>query len=93
MPWYQTQQGTFTNVEEIPFTLVFSGSATGIILVDTAFTVQFKAQVSASNTPASLELRRRLKEERRASALRHEQGRLLSVLSPPAASSAGKTNP
>jgi hypothetical protein len=87
LPWYQTQQGTFTNVEEIPFILAFAGSSTGIILVDAVFTVQFKSQVSPSNTPALYELRRRLKEERRAGLMRHEQVRLLSVLSPIPASS------
>lgn len=83
MPWYQTVLGTFPAVAEVPFTFCFFGTSTGVIKFEVRYTVEFKSQAAAGNTPQSILLAERLREEREAQRVAKERGRLLEVLALP----------
>jgi len=81
LPWYQTSTGTMTSVEEVPATLVYSGSTAGAVQVEIVFSVQFKAQVPTTSTPVALALTDRIRKERLELKVLAEKRRLMEVLS------------
>jgi hypothetical protein len=84
LPWYQTVLGAFPAVAEVPFTFCAVGSATGAIRVELWYTVEFKSQSAAANTPLSVVFAQRLREEREAQRTAKERGKLLGIMSSPA---------
>jgi len=80
-PWYQTVLGSFPAVSEVPFTFCAFGTATGAIQVELRYTVEFKSQSAAANTPLSVACVQRLREEREALRAAKERSKLVGLLS------------
>jgi len=80
IPWYKTITGTADATEEYPGQLIFVGTGTETITVETRGVFEFKGSVATANTPAALKLREELRELRQSRAHEAERLRLLSVL-------------
>jgi len=80
-PWYNTILGSFPTTSEVPFTFCAFGTSTGVIQVELKYTVEFKSQAAAGNTPLSVACIQRLREEREALRAAKERGKLLGLLS------------
>jgi len=80
-PWYQTFTGTFTASQSTPFTLCWAGGGgTSTILTELFFTLEFKSQANTADTPMSLQLAARVREERALSILAQERNGVLRLL-------------
>ncbi len=94
-PWYKTVQGTPDTSEEIVGYVFLTGSGTNSVLLEFEGDMQFKEGIAPANTPAAVELRRRLREEQAQRLVAKERANVLalisnSTLAPSAATSTGR---
>jgi len=82
LPWYKTVVGTATDEEEQVGWLCLAGTGTNIVNVEFYVTVDFKGAVATANTPAMVELARKMREERLKAAAERRRSYLLLALSP-----------
>lgn len=84
-PWYKTIPGTADATEEAPGYVCVAGSGTDAYRVEFKGAFEFKTSVNSANTPLSVELRARIREERRQIVIARERKALLGVIAPAAA--------
>ncbi len=82
-PWYKTVAGTADVTEEVVGTLCFAGGATDTLYYELRGEIEFKGALPTTSTPLALELRSKLREERRNALLERERKELLKVFSLP----------
>jgi hypothetical protein len=80
LPWYKSVAGGADATEESPGIMVFAGTGTDTVVVEFRGVLEFKTAVATGNTPLALELRARVRDERRLLEQQGERARLLAVL-------------
>jgi len=80
LSWYKTIQGSADSSEEIVGYLFFTGSGTNTVLCEVFGEMEFKEAIAPANTPAALEVLKRLREMRIEEHRVREQKSLLKVL-------------
>lgn len=83
LPWYKTVAGTADATEEAPGYICLGGSATSAYTIELRGVYEFKTSVATTNTPMEVELRRRIREERRRVADLAERTKILQVIATP----------
>ncbi len=82
--WYKTVPGSTDPSEEQPGSFAFfSVTAAAIARFEAYFVLTFKDQIAIGNTPIERELRKRIRDERKANLTRVARERVLTVLSTP----------
>ncbi len=81
-PWYKAVNGTFDATEEAPGYLVVKATAASTYNVELRFSVTFKEQVAAANTPAELDIIRARMMLRQKTAADAEKRKLFQALAP-----------
>ncbi len=87
LPWYKTIPGTNTQEEEIAGVLCFAGTGTNAIAAEYYVTFEFKGPIATANTPAMVDLLRRVHAERVKAAASKRREALLADLGTVARSS------
>jgi hypothetical protein len=79
-PWYKSIAGAADPTEESPGTLILRGTGTDTYTLEVRGVFEFKTSVSTANTPAALQLRKRVREERLANLVLAERDILMKIL-------------
>ncbi len=82
-PWYKTIPGAADPTEEQPGVICLAGNTTTLFILEVRGAFEFKGAVATANTPAMVNARARIHQERVISALRKERDVLLKVLGNP----------
>jgi len=80
-PWYKTIPGAADATEEAPGSIQIVGSATSAFSIEMVALFEFKTAVSTGNTPLEVQIRQKIREERRQRADMLERDRLLKTMS------------
>lgn len=83
LPWYKTIAGTADATEEAPGYIVLSGSTTSSFSLEFRGVMEFKTSLATANTPLAIEMRSRIREERRKAMDANERIKLLKLVSSP----------
>lgn len=89
-PWYKTIPGTADPTEEAPGAVIVVGTGTEAYNIELKGKFEFKTAVNSGNTPAAIELRRRVREEKIQAYRVREREILLKIL---ATDTAQKSHP
>ena len=81
LPWYKSVRGSADVTEEAPGVLVFGGAGSAAIFMEVRALYEFKAPVAPANTPLTLELRSKLRQEIAREAAGRKRDELLRLLS------------
>jgi len=79
-PWYKSIAGTADSTEESPGTIILRGTGTDTFTIELRGIFEFKTSVATANTPAMVQLRSKVREERLASMTSQERAVLLKIL-------------
>lgn len=79
-PWYKSVAGSADPTEESPGALIILGNDTDPFILEVRGVFEFKTAVSTANTPAMIQLRQKVREERIATMTAQERAVLLKIL-------------